>query len=77
MHEVKRKYKWPFRFYFKNVIKYIIDLEKKILTITSQQVKIINALFMIPKSGYIYKATYGHWQKIISLNLQKRDLFKD
>lgn len=29
MHEVKRKYKWPFRFYFKNVIKYIIDLEKK------------------------------------------------
>ena len=29
MHEVKRKYKWPFRFYFKNVIKYIIDFEKK------------------------------------------------
>lgn len=75
MHEVKRKYKWPFRFYFKNVIKYIIDLEKK--NSDHQQVKIINALFMIPKSGYIYKATYGHWQKIISLSLQKRDLFKD
>lgn len=53
MHEVKRKYKWPSRFYFKNVIKYIIDFDKKILNITSQQVKIINALLMIPKSGYI------------------------
>lgn len=53
MHEVKRKNKWPFRFYFKNVIKHIIDFEKKILITTSQQVKIINALFMIPESGHI------------------------